>query len=307
MTESVDKRDKTRAQELRSPAVPADAAASEAAPRRNDAPGETLGPTLEAALPRPGDARPTPLQQAQQLMVRAWEASGRTRIRLARKALALSHDCADAYVLLGDETARSLEDACSLYEQGVKAGERALGESFERLAGDFSQDLARAYLRARYALADCLWALGRSREAIAHLSEMLRLNPNDEQSVHHVLARFLLETDNDKALGELLDRYPGDAGAFWSYTRALHAYRAEGPSFRAEVLLKAALCVNYHVPAYLLGRATIPDELPPYYLTGQQDEAITYAAEFLTGWAQSDDALDWLAEHTVNPHPHRGH
>ncbi len=275
--------------------------------RHADVPADGAGIGAESPAPHMRETPPTPLQQAQALMYRAWEASGRTRVRLARKALALSHDCADAYVLLGDETARSMEDACSLYEQGVKAGERALGESFERLAGDFSHDLARAYLRARYALADCLWALGRSKEAIAHLSEMLRLNPMDEQGIHHVLARFLLETDNDKALGELLDRYPGDVGAFWSYTRALHAYRAEGPSFRAEVLLKAAMCVNHHVPAYLLGRMVIPDELPPYYLTGQQDEAITYAAEFLTGWAQSDDALDWLAEHTVNPHPHRGH
>src|SRR5687767_1966491 len=43
-------------------------------------------------------ARPrTPLEQAQDLMYDAWNATGRRRVQLAREALAISPDCADAY------------------------------------------------------------------------------------------------------------------------------------------------------------------------------------------------------------------
>ena len=49
----------------------------------------------------------------------------RRRVDLARKGLSISHDCADAYVLPAEETARSLVEARILYEEGVKAGERA--------------------------------------------------------------------------------------------------------------------------------------------------------------------------------------
>ena len=46
----------------------------------------------------------TPLEKAQDLMYRAFEARGRRRIQLARKALELSADCADAYVVLAEES-----------------------------------------------------------------------------------------------------------------------------------------------------------------------------------------------------------
>ena len=73
---------------------------------------------------------------------------------LAREALALWPDCADAYVLLA-QAASSLEEARELLEQGVAAGERALGRSvFVEDAGDFWLIFeTRPYMRARAALA----------------------------------------------------------------------------------------------------------------------------------------------------------
>jgi hypothetical protein len=54
----------------------------------------------------------TPLEQAQELLYDAWEtSSSRERIRLARRALTILSDCADAHVLLAEETARSPEEA----------------------------------------------------------------------------------------------------------------------------------------------------------------------------------------------------
>jgi hypothetical protein len=97
----------------------------------------------------------TPLDQAQELVYRAMEATGPRRQRLAQQALALSPECVDAYVLLAESTTDSAE-ALRLYELGVQAGERALGpEVFAEEAGHFWGLLeTRPYMRAREGLAE---------------------------------------------------------------------------------------------------------------------------------------------------------
>jgi hypothetical protein len=77
----------------------------------------------------------TPLGQAQALLYRAFEEPDeQRRVQLAKDALAVCPDCADAYVLLA-EHATSRQEALRLYEQGMAAGERALGaEAFQRAA-----------------------------------------------------------------------------------------------------------------------------------------------------------------------------
>ncbi len=47
----------------------------------------------------------SPVEAAQSMMYEAWDATGKERIRLAREALAISADCADAYVLLAEDGA----------------------------------------------------------------------------------------------------------------------------------------------------------------------------------------------------------
>ena len=57
-------------------------------------------------------------------MFETWDSSERRRVKLAHEALEISEDCTDAYVLLAEETARSLEEARGFYEKGVMAGEK---------------------------------------------------------------------------------------------------------------------------------------------------------------------------------------
>src|SRR5207244_12175177 len=125
----------------------------------------------------------TPQGQAHELVAQAFEVRNPQRkVELARQALALWPDCADAYVLLA-EHAPSRKQALGLYRQGVEAGERALGpEAFGRDAGHFWGVLeTRPCLRARLGLANSLWTAGRREEAVRHLQEMLRLNPDDTE------------------------------------------------------------------------------------------------------------------------------
>src|SRR3954468_3981459 len=70
---------------------------------------------------------------AQEIMYDAWDQTERrARIALAKKALAVSPLCADAYVLLAEEEARSAEEALDLYRKGAEAGELALGPEESR-------------------------------------------------------------------------------------------------------------------------------------------------------------------------------
>ncbi len=245
----------------------------------------------------PSSRARTPVEEAQDIMYDAWEAGGAKGVALAHKALQVSPDCADAYVLLAEETARSLEEARDLYAQGVAAGERALGEAFFREnAGHFWGILeTRPYMRARAGLAQCLWEAGERDAAIAHYQDMLRLNPNDNQGIRDVLLDCLLELDRDEEAGRLLQQYEDDGTATWLYNWALLVFRREGDSTEARRRLKEALRYNPHVPAYLLGRKRIPRELPDLVGFGDENEAIAYAGDALVNWRNTPGALEWLA------------
>ncbi|MHB8993598.1 MAG: hypothetical protein ACYC66_18405 [Chloroflexota bacterium] len=246
----------------------------------------------------------TPLEKAQELMYDAWESPDpRERVRLAKRALQLSPDCADAYVLLAEESARSAREAADLYAKGVAAGERALGKNtFQEDAGHFWGILeTRPYMRARFGLAQALWAMGKHQEAIQHAWEMLRLNPNDNQGVRDPLLAWLLETGDDAQAKKLLNLYPKDASAMWSYGRALLAFRTEGDTKRARKLLAEAKRGNRHVPAYLLGRKGLPRELPETIGFGDEDEAVACTVEQMAAWHKTPGALAWLAEREQAP------
>ncbi len=229
------------------------------------------------ALGPPHRTATTPLEQAQEVIYDAWEApSARQRVRLARKALERSPDCADAYVLLAEEMAQTPGEAADLYAKGVAAGERALGETaFQEAVGHFWGILeTRPYMRAQLGLADALWALDRREEAIAHLWDMLRLNPGDNQGVRYVLATWLLEVADDTGLGRLFEQYPDDISATWPYTRALARFRRAGADRQANAALKDAFKANPFVPLYLLGARPLPKDLPAYLGIGDEDEAV---------------------------------
>jgi len=161
-------------------------------------------------------------EKAQDMMYDAWEqTTSRARIDLARKALGISPLCADAYVLLAEEAARSVEEARDYYAKGMEAGQLALGpRRFKEYAGHFwGFRETRPYMRARAGLASALLKLGDVDGAIDHFHDMLRLNPNDNQGIRYTLLGCLLERGDDGALKELMTAYDDDAGVFWLYTR----------------------------------------------------------------------------------------
>jgi tetratricopeptide (TPR) repeat protein len=236
------------------------------------------------------------LEKAQELIYDAWEMQNRRdMVKLARQALDISPDCADAYVILAEDAVWSIEEAMKLYQAGVDAGERALGaKMFAEDVGHFWGILeTRPYMRARAGLAQCLWQLGKHKEAIEHYQDMLRLNPSDNQGIRYLLAASLLEMGEIDTLQGLLEEHD-EATAAWLYTGALVAFLQQGNSPESQQHLIEALKYNPYVAPYLLGVKRLPKRLPDYMGSGDKNEAIIYAAEFGIGWLKAKDAISWL-------------
>jgi tetratricopeptide (TPR) repeat protein len=244
------------------------------------------------------------LDRAQEIVYKAWDANTtKRRIELAEKALATSLLCADAYVLLAQHAKEGSDAELDLWQRGMEAGETALGKAaFEEFEGMFWGFLeTRPYMRARFGLAHALWQRGVRDEAMDHLRAMLHLNPEDNQGVRYVLAAWLLEAGRDTDLSALLQEYPEDDMAAWSWTAALTAFRRNGDNAESRRLLAAAQATNEHVLRYLLGDRQLPKRLPPYISPGEDDEAVHYVSEFHAGWALTQGAIDWLRTQAAAP------
>jgi tetratricopeptide (TPR) repeat protein len=239
-------------------------------------------------------------ERAQWLCFEAFEHRGRRRIQLAREALRICPDVADAYCLLAEQLGFDQAGANELFRQGVEAGRRALGEQpFNDPDYPFWGAVrSRPYMRARQGYAETLRLLGHKRAAADELQAMLRLNPNDNQGIRYRLAPLLLEMNELDELDQLLssEGFQGDGSAEWAYVRALLAFRRTAGSSKARSELLSAIESNPHVPKYLLGRAELPPSTPPYFSPGDEREAVIVATSQKSLWEQTPNALDWLGK-----------
>lgn len=252
-------------------------------------------------LPEMAPLEDDPIAQAEELIYEAYDATSRKRsVELAREALELWPDCADAYVLLAEADARTPTEALEYYRKGVEAGERALGhEAFEEAVGHFwGITETRPYMRARQGLAEVLWYQGDRDAAIDHYRDMLRLNPGDNQGIRYLLLDILMETERYDEVDELLEAYDNDASARWQYTRALLLFHREGESPEANDQLEEAIGWNAHVPVFLLGKKRLPKQRPPYVGIGDENEAVEYALDARSHWQNTFGALKWLRKKT---------
>lgn len=240
------------------------------------------------------------VDMAQEIMFEAWEAENpKRRAALARKALKVSEDCADAWLLLAQETATTPEAQRQLLLKAVAAGERALGPAaFEEDVGHFWGLIeTRPYMRARHALAMALWDCGARAEAADHLGAMIRLNPDDNQGVRHVLMSWLLMLDRAADLDALLKMFKAPHDPQWAFPAALAAFRRKGDTAPARKAMATALASNPHVAPFLTRKRKLPREMPPWYSPGDRNEAVIYVADGggLESWAATPGALTWLA------------
>jgi tetratricopeptide (TPR) repeat protein len=258
---------------------------------------EFMGKKLDPAKYKPR----TPLEEAQDLCFQAFDSVGRRRIALARKAIQVCPDCADAYVILA-ETAATPEKAGECYSAGVEAGKRALGEKcFEENEGHFwGVTKTRPFMRALQGLAVVQIELGQIDQSIDSFQELLRLNPGDNQGVRYQILPLLLIRGRPEQAESLMAAFGEDAMATWQYCRALLTFLKGGDTPESRRQLKKAIAANPHVVKFLLGQAELEPE-PDSYALGSNEEAIICASACSGAWQAVPGAVDWLKTQAAKP------
>lgn len=193
-------------------------------------------------------------------------------------------------------------EALHLWRTGLAAAEMCLKDSFKRYKGEFwGFSETRPYMRAKHGLAMALIALGQRREAVAHLAEMLELNPDDNQGARYTLLECYMADRDDKAAQQLLGRYSDEASAWFAWSAALLTFRRSGAGADSDAAMAVAMESNQYVPAYLTGKRKMPKRLPDSYQHGEPDEAQLYASGAALAWNVTEGALGWLTARTMKP------
>lgn len=245
--------------------------------------------------PSPRQASGSALEQAQQLIYEAWETSSESRKKqLAQKALELSKDCADAYIIMAE--CAKIDARVGWYRKAVAAGNRVLGDGWEKRYRGIGWDAieTRPVMRAMEKLARSLQWEDEFDEALSLYQGLLELNPNDNQGTRYWLAPCLLEMRRYDDLNQLFKTYPTDVGATFIYTKALARFIKYGATDLSSAALKAAYQSNPHVPKFLADLYELPDESPDVVEFGEESEAVAYAVDNAYLW--EEDALIWVAD-----------
>jgi len=248
---------------------------------------------------KPDFPTPTrPWHRAQEVAYQGWEQrSERRRADPARRALEISPDAVDGYLLLAHDAA-SWDEATDFCAQAVAAAERLLGPDFlTKYKGDFwGMAQTRPYMRARFALGYCLWRQERREEALTHFRDLISLNPGDNQGARYVLVATLLELGEDREAQQIMAVYSRDALCHWAYNRALMEFRRRGDGRRTQRLLGQAFGKNALVPIFLLGRKRIRSYESDIVEPGDKSEAVEYQHLYGDAWAMTEGASTWLAQ-----------
>ncbi|MGB9867874.1 MAG: DUF1841 family protein [Bacillota bacterium] len=234
-------------------------------------------------------------EKAQLLVYKGVTATKKKRVSYANEALSVYPNCADAYVVMAQDT-KDPHLKLELLEQGVTAAEAYVEELRQLgLLRELSWDtvLARPYFRVRFARALALAELGMHNAAVPELEELLSLNPGDNQGVRYVLlSNYLRLKQYDKA--KHLLQSSDEPSAIWRYTQALMAFLESKDEAIAQRAVLRAFYQNAYVPGYLTGQLHTPKRLPEYWELGHNDEAMVYAGIYGPFWHGTPGAMDWF-------------
>jgi tetratricopeptide (TPR) repeat protein len=235
------------------------------------------------------------------VLIKGEVSSGSHRVALARRALALDPQCADAYLILAEDVYdEDLPAARDLYLQAVAAAERSLSPAYftdPDYVGHFWDFIeTRPYLRARHELAGVLWLLGERLAAVAHLRALLHLDTSDGQFMRYTLLSWLIATDQVSDAVQLYRHYSPTPDGFLAYLQAVLLYRQTGDSPATRTAFREALQANRYVPRYLLGVERMPDVPGGAVAWDGPIGGVIIAHHIGDAWLETPGAREWMAK-----------
>ncbi|MGI5974546.1 MAG: hypothetical protein ACOX7E_02180 [Paludibacter sp.] len=240
-------------------------------------------------------------EQAQDLVFAAYELTpAKAKVNI-EKALQLDPDCIEAYEFLGSME-RTAELASVFYEKGISIGRRIFGGKYleERKGMFWGFHETRPFMRCLQHYSDCLYTMGKVKECVAVLEEMIELNPNDNQGVRDQLLLYLIQLDDRKKFLKYSKMFEEDSMAFSLFNRALFAFKTEGETENSNKQLLKALKQNKFVAKRLLSNKQIT-EFAGHYGFGDENEADYYASFAQHIWGETKGAKEWLKKHSTKP------
>lgn len=237
----------------------------------------------------------TDAEKSDDLMYEAYESSPAKGKKLAKEALKLHPENIRALNYLA-EYEKKPQNALKFYQQAVNIGKKQLGEQFfiKNMGYFWGLIETRPFMTAKLGFANCLNALDWTEEAIHEFSELLELNPNDNQGVRYNLASLFLFTGKYKAYYNLYKKYKDEASAFWLFNYALYLFATEGPTAKANKALNLANQENTHVIDFMTQQKEMTKNPNGYYSPGDENEAAYYLMDNFKLWMNIENTLDWL-------------
>ena len=240
---------------------------------------------------------PDELRLAQKKVSEARAEDGKKRIALAKEALEIFPDCAEAHSMIAEET-QDRPARIKHYRKAIAAAEKVLGADWERrYKGSFwLASETRPLMHAMAMLAIDLQWEDEITEALSIYRKLMEWNPTDHQGIRYSLATCLYEAKCSEELERLLAKHDDEVSAVLSYTKALHVFRKYGVSDRTNQQLLKAFNTHIHVPIYLAEVLQLPDAVPDTVGFGDEREAIAYVMDSGYLWADTAGAEKWMAE-----------
>ncbi len=238
----------------------------------------------------------TPLEQAQDVIYQAFEVRGRRRIQMARRALEICPECADAHATLA-ESAFDDEEALRRYDLGVETGRRNLGPRIfdDPLVTFWARLETRPFMRALLGRAQLLMQRGEYEGARRDMEELLELNPGDNQGVRYSYLELLLLSRADRDLLKFEMERREDLELMGPYARALALYRLDPASRAAADALRKAVDAHRLVALFLLGLREPPVQTWLTTIYRGSEEEVAWAVDHLRkSWERTEGAMDWL-------------
>jgi len=197
-------------------------------------------------------------------------------VPLVKKALEIDPDCVEAYNILGFHE-KNTEKKLDYYKKAYDLFIANNGEDFfkDHAGGFWIIVETRPFMRAAFSYGACLWRTGRRSEAINVYTDMLRLNPNDNQGVRFILTSWLIITGEFAKARKIIDDYER-CPACLIFDKLLIDILESNDATVVKKSFEEAAGENAFIPLYILNKKQLPKKSPGYCGFGDENEALTY-------------------------------